>query len=116
MFRKIISAVLIVAAVACASAAVPDLIENVAQACPSGVDDCNGVPTVAAPCDNPGCERSVPTVAAPCNSPDYERNAPTVAAPCDHPGCERSVPTVIAACDTPDCNRSTNYGVSILVK
>jgi len=33
MFRKILAAVLIVAAIAAASAAVPGLIENVAYAC-----------------------------------------------------------------------------------
>lgn len=34
MFRKIVAAVLIVVAVACVSAAVPGLIDNVAHACP----------------------------------------------------------------------------------
>jgi hypothetical protein len=33
MFRKIVACLLVVAAIACASAAVPGLIENVAAAC-----------------------------------------------------------------------------------
>ena len=40
MFRKIFAAVLVAAAIACASAAVPGLIENVAFACPQGVVNC----------------------------------------------------------------------------
>jgi hypothetical protein len=40
MFRKILAAVLVVAAILTASAAVPGLLENVAAACPGGADGC----------------------------------------------------------------------------
>jgi len=40
MFRKILAAVLIVAAIAAASAAVPGLIDNVAYACSPGDPSC----------------------------------------------------------------------------